>query len=287
MQERPNLFDKALLLFANKYGFLGQFEREYVRHPTLPEQKHFIAPEAIIDGSGKLQKLDPSTKGRELVYELKVRQRHPAFVELPNRLLNSKPPIAGLSESRLREALKLDQIAVPSETRFVPKVVDGGGGLDGELSVDRSPWDPVSWETIKRRFGATMILDERSPTGASVLCTREPHSDWLIHLRQFPSPDTAPARDIADYIGSVSGDVSPHALVGEDESLAHSWRCNSLLEAMGVMLLFDLTLDNSIKKCDSRGCLNYFRIGSQSGSKYCSERCANRASTRMQRGQEP
>jgi hypothetical protein len=53
------------------------------------------------------------------------------------------------------------------------------------------------------------------------------------------------------------------------------------------MLFLDLTGGNTIKKCKSRGCPNYFRVGSQSKSKYCSEQHASRASTRMGRGQEP
>jgi hypothetical protein len=80
---------------------------------------------------------------------------------------------------------------------------------------------------------------------------------------------------------------SERAFIGEDGNVKRGWRCGSLLEAMGVMLFLDLSGGNTIKKCGSRGCLHYFRVGSQSKSKYCSERCANRASTRLGRGQEP
>lgn len=48
--------------------------------------------------------------------------------------------------------------------------------------------------------------------------------------------------------------------------------------------LLDLTGGNTIKRCDSQGCSNYFHMGPQSKSRYCSEQCANRASTRMRLG---
>jgi hypothetical protein len=82
-------------------------------------------------------------------------------------------------------------------------------------------------------------------------------------------------------------EVSPRVLLGEDGNLKRGWHYSSLLQAMYIMMWLDLTGDNTIKKCQSGGCPNYFRVGSQSKSRYCSDRCANRASTRMRRGQEP
>ena len=99
--------------------------------------------------------------------------------------------------------------------------------------------------------------------------------------------DTASAEDLVTYINSVWNGASERAFVGEDRNLKRGWRCGSLLEAMGIMLLLDMTGGNTIKKCQSRGCPNYFRMGPQSKSRYCSKRCANRASTRLGRGQAP
>lgn len=137
-------------------------------------------------------------------------------------------------------------------------------------------------------FEALLVLDGESKSGVSVLCTREPLvGGWLQHLEDFPSPDDMPPAEIADYLSRAVENVSPRALIGENGNLKRGWRCSNLLEAMSIMLLWDLTNDNAIKKCESRGCPNYFMKGSQSKSKYCSERCANRASTRKRRGQEP
>jgi hypothetical protein len=85
----------------------------------------------------------------------------------------------------------------------------------------------------------------------------------------------------------VGEDVSPRALIGKDRNLERRWRYRSLLQAMYIMHFLDLTGGIIIKKCQSRGCPNYFRAGSLIKSKYCSTRCANRASTRKGRGQEP
>jgi hypothetical protein len=135
-----------------------------------------------------------------------------------------------------------------------------------------------------------MILDEHAWNGVSVLCTREPVRHWASSLLSFPSGDT-PAEHLVDG-GQTSlnrhlQEVSPQAVLGEDGNLEQVWSCRSLLQAMRLMLLLDRTGGNTIKKCQSRGCPNYFRVGSQGKSIYCSEGCANRASTRLGRGQDP
>ena len=287
LRGQRGVFDEALLLFANRYGFLGQFEREYLRYPALPEGRFFVAPEAIIDEAGRLKEIESLTEGRELVYQWQVRQGNPLFVDLPSRLFSRVlPKGSGRSKAEVREWIKQDAIIAPSEVKFVPRVT-ARHRPEGQLHGLQNSWQPSPWETIKRRFGGILVYDEREPVGVSVLCTREPHSDWLVHLDRFPSPDTAASEDLVDYISSVSEAVSPRTFVGEDGNLTQGWRCGSLLEAMGVMFLLDLTSDNKIRKCQSRGCPNYFRIGPQTKSKYCSTRCANRASTRIGRGQVP
>ena len=162
-----------------------------------------------------------------------------------------------------------------------------------DLSSEWRPIDPrqiVPWEEIREDFGALLILDPASWKGVSVLCTREPIQRWRIGLHFFPSVDTSAEELVSDgdvSFNSYLQEVSPRVVLREDGNLERSWYCRSLLQAMYVMLYLDMTGGNNIKKCQSRGCLNYFRIGSQSNSRYCSQRCANRASTRMRRGQEP
>jgi hypothetical protein len=286
LRVRPDLFDKAVRVFAWEYGLLGQFEREYVSQPLLPGQKRFVAPEAVINAHGNLRKVDPATEGMELIYELKGPPSY-GHVELGSE-----------REESFGDWRRL-LIALPSDSRFAPKLANEPRP-DGERRPEQIPvyyggqlisrgdtrgFTP--WEEIKARFGALMVLDEESPSGVSVLCTREAHTDWLIHLDQIPSPDAASAEDMANYLRPLLSDVGPRPLVGEDGRLERGWRCGSLLEAMGLMLLWDTTEDSTIKKCASRGCPYYFRLGSQSGAVYCSLECANRASTRMGRGQEP
>jgi hypothetical protein len=283
LRVQPDLFDKAVKVFAWEFGLLGQFEREYISQPQLPGAKRFVAPEAVIDSHGKLRKIDADTEGMELIYESKGPRSY-RDVEWGS----GREERFGLWRRLL--------IARPSEMAFVPKLANEPR-LYGELRYDQlplfngpqvAPRGLTTWEEIKARFGALMVLDNDSPSGASVLCTREAHTDWLIHLDRFPSPETASAEDLADYLAPLLSYVGPHPFVGEEDGdLKLGWRCGSLLEAMGLMLLWDTTGDSTIKKCASRGCPYYFRLGSQSRAMYCSSRCANRASTRMRRGQEP
>jgi hypothetical protein len=56
---------------------------------------------------------------------------------------------------------------------------------------------------------------------------------------------------------------------------------------MYLMLYLDLTGGAELRECASHDCPNYYRVGPQLGSKYCSKAHARRAATRMQRGQRP
>jgi hypothetical protein len=266
------IFPKALILFAREYGLLGAFEEDYLPDPVFPEGKMLIAPEAVIDDRDRLRRLDPGTEGRELLLDLlEPREWFWSF------------------KDKKREAGR-NCTALPSEVLWNSK----NPGLDSELWPSKQPRQLVRWEEIQEDFGALLVLDKDEETfkGVSVLCTREPVRRWTVGLRFFPSGDT-PIEDLAigsDYGTSLNHylqEVSPYAFLGRYGNLERGWEYRSLLQAMYVMLFLDLTGGNAIKKCQSRGCPNYFRVGSQSRSRYCSERCANRASTRMRRGQEP
>ena len=148
----------------------------------------------------------------------------------------------------------------------------------------------MPWEVAKKKFGALLVLNEEAFEGVSVLCTREPIEHWSMSLRHFPSGETSVEKLASDEWNSFNRslqEVSPHVFLGDDGNLQAGWNCRSLLQAMYVMLYLDLTGDNTIKECESGGCHNHFRVGAQTEVKYCSRRCANRASTRRWRGQEP
>jgi hypothetical protein len=266
-EEQSDLFHKALILFAEEYGFLGAFEEDYLQRPVLPEGTNLVAPEAMIDSQGRLIRFDPATKGKDLLKSI-LQSRGWRF---PRNVVESEH----------------SGIALPSEIAF--------SSQNPRLDSEGWPTEPrqlVPWEKIREYFGALLILDLASWKGVSVLCTREPLRRWTINLRFFPSGET-PIEELtlgSDYgtsLNSYLQEVSPYALLGEDGDLERGWHCRSLLQAMYMMLFLDLTGGNNIRKCQSRGCPNYFRVGAQSKSKYCSLRHANRAFTRMKRGQEP
>jgi hypothetical protein len=283
---KSHLFPKALKLFTKEYGLLGLFEEDYSQRPITPGRKIFIAPEAMIDDQGKLQQVDPDTEGRDLLSSLLDARELARTLEILETPEERKLYLNRLSNERSRRNPAADSLtALPSEVKFVRKVYDVVG----------PPTPLVPWETIQRDFGAFMILDKESFLGVSVLCTREPLSRWDLSLYNFPSGDEG-VEFLAKNGNSASNpyllntylqEVSPRAVIGEDGNLERSWYCRSLIQAMHVMLYLDLTGGNTIRKCQSRGCPNYFRVGSQSKSIYCTPRCANRASTRMRRGQEP
>jgi hypothetical protein len=178
-----------------------------------------------------------------------------------------------------------DAIVLPSEVS-VPST--GGSNLWPLPEPDRSL---VPWNTAKENFGGLLVMDEHSPTLVSVLCTVEPVNLWVQELASFPSPDeTDPGEQQVELTERINVEIERSSLyrsLDENGRPQSNWRCRDLLQAMYLMLHLDTTGANEIRKCQSRGCPEYFRIGSQSKTLYCSPRCANRASTRKGRGQEP
>jgi hypothetical protein len=268
-KQESELLNSAYKVFATNYGLLGVFEEEYQWPPIVPHGKFVVAPEAVIDSQGKLREVDPDTEGKDFVWRaLADRGR-------------------SLADDLASWEMKHAGIALPSEIQAMPKSPFVGGKFYSAAVRHRQP---VPWEVIKEDFGVLLIQDEESYTGVSVLCTREPLQRWQSSLASFPSGNMSVDQLVRDSYNAFNWrlrQVSPYLLLGEDGNLKGDWHYRSLLQAMYVMLWLDLTRDNTITKCQRRGCPYYFRVGAQSKSKYCSERCANTASTRMGRGQEP
>ena len=268
-------FRKDLVSFAEQYGLLGAFEEEYVGMAVLPDGKTLVAPEAVIDERGRLRHIDPATEGKDELFKLLKPRGHFSGGHSPWRPLDD-----------IEYEVAYETMALPSEITFAIR----GPHLGGlERSVESRRLMP--WEGIREYFGGLTILDNKAPEGVSVLCTREPLHYWEVGFRQFPSGAPSGALELDEdsykFLNAFLEEVSPRAFMGEDGNLERGWRYGNLLQAMYAMLYLDLTGGNTIKRCQSRGCANYFRVGSQSKSKYCSKKHANRASTRMGRGQEP
>jgi hypothetical protein len=271
---QSKLFAQALTLFPREYGLLGLFEEDFLATPVLPDGKTLVAPEAMIDERGRLRQVDPATEGKDLLLEVLTPIGHFSAGHSPRPL----------DSSERRSAY--DTMALPSEARFAPRAPHLGS-----CWWTAEPQHLVPWEHIKKEFGALLILDDRAHDGVSVLCRREPLRRWAQNLGFLP--DLAPSdeveldKDTYGFLNQYLVDISPRAYIGEDGVLKRGWRYRSLLQAMYLMLFWDLTGGATLKKCQSRGCPNYFRVGAQGKSKYCSPQCASRASTRRRRGQEP
>jgi hypothetical protein len=268
-------YSNDLISFAEQYGLLGAFEEEYVGAPVLPDGKTLVAPEAVIDERGQLQHIDPATEGKEELFKLLKSLGH---------FSGGHSPWRPLDDSEYKVAY--ETMALPSEITF-PIRGPHLGGLERSVESRRL----MPWEGIRKYFGGLTILDDKAPEGVSVLCTREPLHYWEVGFRFFPSGAPSGALELDEdgyaFLNAFLEEVSPRAFIGEDGNLERGWRYRNLLQAMYVMLFLDLTGGNTIKKCKRRRCSNYFRVGSQSKSIYCTPRCASAASTRKGRGQDP
>jgi hypothetical protein len=270
-QPRGQFSRKAMLDFTDKHGLLGLFYERY-SSPLLPNHKSWVAPNAVIDERGTLQEVDPATTGKERLEEL-LHKRY------------------GLSP-KTSEKMNLDidsDLALPRELGFLAK---------DPLSQFRPPkatsetFEPeiVSWEEVKDLFGCYVVLDRYSHSGVTLLSTREPLFWWRYELDSFPSLEHQKEEHgfALEYINERLADgVSTRGYLNHRGRPERGWRCPYLLKAMYLMLYLDLTGGSEIHRCQKSGCQMYYRAGPQSSSKYCSVKCANAASTRMGRGQEP
>jgi hypothetical protein len=258
-------FQRAVDLFANEYGLLGLFHHQYSA-PILPDIKVVISPEAIVE-NGRLRRVDPATEGLELVAKAVNDSRYPSAPRFTK-------------EDHVLVAMP-DEVSFGTKNRF-PYPDDPSG---------RPLWPgpPKRWEEVRAGFDALFVLDPARRTKASVLVQKESIISWGRELKYFPPPpyEQEQLPSLAWILGDWLADVSPIAELGEHGELRQNWRCNTLLQAMYLMLFLDLTGGSRLRECASHDCSNYYRLGPQSNSKYCSVKHANRASTRLQRGQEP
>jgi hypothetical protein len=270
LRDDSDLFEKAMTLFAKEVGLLGAIHETFLFPPVLPTDKLWAAPEAVVEADGALRRLDPETEGVELLLEL-----------LDKRGFFSAGRLPYVDEELNRERAR-SRVALPSEVTLLSKHPTGPWRDPHQLDVE-----PVGWESAKESYGALLVLDEATSTRVSVLSTREPVADWKRHLLDFPVGEYRPEdRSLRRSLNSCLTGVSPYSPEDEEE-YRRGWRCSSLLEAMHLMLWLDLTGGRSVRECGLRDCSNYFRVGSQSGTLYCSGKHASLASTRMNRGQEP
>ncbi len=277
LEDDSPLFDKAMMLFANEYGLLGLFHDTF-SPPILPNRL-WAAPEAVVGANGKLRRVDPATEGTELLLDLLDRQGY-----------FGAEGSAFTDEKEKREAAR-SRVALPSEVRFVRRSYRGPWRGDPTgYNVDSTP---VGWEEARGTCGGLLVLTEDTSSRVSVLCTREHTWSWWRALSDFPAGDLRPDdRRLRAFLNSRVSGVAPYS-PQDEEAMDRGWRCSSLLQAMYLMLWLDLTGGSSIRKCQSRGCPNWFRSGSQPGSKYCPpevpgkvSKCASRESSRMARDRE-
>jgi len=177
---------------------------------------------------------------------------------------------------------------MPEEVRFAAKdrlrYADDPSGRP--LSTSRSE----SWEEARTGYEALFLFNPERQAKSSVLVRSESIFIWQSVLLDFPTPplDTEERWPFwAQLMNEWLVDISPMVTREQGGKLAPAWRCNSLLQAMYLMLWLDLIRGSELRECGCHDCANYYRVGPQTNSKYCSERHAYRAAKRMQRGKVP
>ncbi len=259
--------DEALR-FANKHGLLGLFYERF-SGPILPAHTSWVTPNAGFTKEGRLREVDPATDGKRHLEELLSRRRSP---------------------NRPGEKVRLERgVALPHELKFLARTPLAPFGFPQAVS-EAFESEVVGWEEVKEIYGCYVVPDRYSNSGITILSTREPLFWWENELENFPSEKHLKAEygfSLGTINRRIAGNVSPRGYVNERGQAERGWRCPSLLKALYLMLYLDLTGGRGIRKCGRSDCQNHYRAGPQSNSKYCSTRCANAASTRKGRGQEP
>jgi hypothetical protein len=178
-------------------------------------------------------------------------------------------------------------VAMPEEVRFAAK--DSLRYPDDPSGRPLSPSKCEGWNEARRGYGALFLFDPERQEKSSVLARNESIFAWQSVLQDFPVPSFEMkerwplwARILNEWLV----DISPMITFGDDGRLTPTWRCNTLLQAMYLMLWLDLLRGSELRECGCHDCATYFRKGPQD-SKYCSPTHASRAAKRMQRGKLP
>jgi hypothetical protein len=277
--KQAKLFHVALHLFAHHHGLLSLFREEFGA-PLLPEREVGwfvrVAPDAVIDRSGRLRAIDPATKGKRLLEELLREHDRQIF--------------AARGEPHLWEPEKLvltqELLILPGELRFQKRATDFlRSGFSRPFSSGPDHSLVFNYEEVKRRYGVHVVFDQRAVTGVSILSTREPVAAWREELRSFAQPRSR------GRLNRHLESVNPREVDDEEGRTTSSWRCPSLLKALWLMRHLDATAGVRLQRCQAPNCYEYFRVGPhERPRKYCrplpgqkQSKCATRASSAMYR----
>jgi hypothetical protein len=280
--EGAGAFSRAVEGFANCYGMLGLL-RDDLGTPLLPGSGErvtpSVAPDAMIDETGRLHDIDPATDGKRLLEEL--------INELDRRIYAER----GELHLWKREELDLSRSTLvwPEELRFQKPALDFTPLAISWTLPELNHDEIFSYEDAQDRYGVRVVFDPWADAGVSLISTREPVRKWRDELRGF-------ARDVSweDLDRRLEGGIRPRAVPGKDRREAEHWYCATLLKAIYLMRYLDLNSGTKMLKCQAPDCLEYFRVGPRSRPrKYCppppgkkESRCTSRASSAMYRKRE-
>jgi hypothetical protein len=278
--EEASEFNSAVRVFADCYGMLGLL-REDLGVPLLPGGERpaaLIAPDAVIDETGRLRDIDPATDGKRLLVEL-VNELDRRDCAQRGELHSWKFDDVDLSRSTL---------VWPEELRFQKPAMGFLRAAFSWVLSDRNHDTVFAYEDARDRYGVRVVFDPWADAGVSVVSTREPVRRWRDELSSF-------ARDTSweELDRRLEGGIRPRAVEGKDRREAENWYCASVLKAIYLMRYLDLNSGTKMRKCQASDCPEYFRVGPRSRRKYCppppgqkESRCLSRVTTARQRERE-
>jgi hypothetical protein len=265
-KENTILLHDSALLCANLYGLLGLFDETFAA-PVLPphvSRYALLAPDAVIDGDGRMHAIDPATEGKARLV----------------RALDLHDPRTGH-----KGGFRPDELVLPHDLHF-PSVSFTPFGLLPSAFESLSQ-EMFSWAEVKNLYGVCALLDEEvGMPFVSIIYTCEPLEFWYQELRAFRSLPNPP-----EYYNRKLADVRLQAVRDDDGRTARSYNCSSLLKALYLMLLLDEDAGVRMQRCQASGCAEYVRVGPlERGGMYCrpplgkeQSKCASRASSAMYR----
>jgi hypothetical protein len=275
--EKAGAFSRAVEGFANFYGMLGLL-REDLGVPLLPGGERaaaLVAPDAMIDETGRLHDIDPATDGKRLLVELVNELDRRDYAERGELHLWTFDDI-DLSRSVL---------VWPEELRFQKPAMGFSRAAFSWVLSDRNHDSVFTYKDAQERYGVHVVFDPWADAGVSVVSTREPVRRWRDELRSF-------ARDTSweDLDRRLEGGIRPRAVPGKDRREAEHWYCASLLKAIYLMRYLDQNSGTRMRKCQATDCPEYFRVRPRSRRKFCppppgkkESRCLSRMTTARQR----
>ena len=249
--------DKDILRFYNKYGALGLFRHEYCRIVALPiteskyDQKDRMSNVYAVDRiSDYLTPID------EIIARYGVDKSIIPSID-DNGMFEDKNGY--LTNFEIEACYTSENIndfkSICSEYKAL---------LDLKCALDGKDYDAIRELLVLYSKTYESYVNDRSNEGLLSLAASAIISEVSTHVEGMATPQLQWSQDGT----GISNEIT--------------WRCDTLLSAIYLMLFLDIINSNQTRKCVE--CQRYFEANpTKKNNIYCSSSCRNRANTRNYR----